>query len=150
LNRRQAVEVVWPYVVGIVSASIIALLSSRLRVPREIKEVFEYTASTAGVFAGFMLAAASILASIGDRPFIRQARRAGVYASLIGHLFTAMRWSIGVAVLSLPAILFDPQWRLPWYGVGIWVWAFVAFTALSASIRALRTFTKMMRYVSDD
>jgi len=29
-----------------------------------------------------MLAAASILASIGDRPFIRQARRAGVYASL--------------------------------------------------------------------
>ena len=91
--------------------------------------------------AGFMLAGAAILASIGDRPFIRQARRAGVYAALVHYLFVSMRWCVYTSALSIPAILFDPIWKLSWYPFAFGIWGFVALTALFASLRALRVYS---------
>lgn len=150
LTRTQAFEIVWPYASGAVSASIVFAAARWLAIPATIKDVFSATAGTAATIAGFMLAAAAILASIGDRPFIRQARRAGVYSQLIHYLFVSMRWGIYTAAFSVLGILFDPAWRLQWYSFAIALWGYLTFTALFSSIRALQMFTKVMRYVSED
>ncbi len=86
-----------------------------------MKDIFSASASAAGVFAGFMLAAAAILASIGDRPFIRRAKRAGVYTALIGFLFVAMRWSIATVALSISALILNPDWYLKWHAGAVGV-----------------------------
>jgi hypothetical protein len=126
------------------------IIAHKLAIPDRIKDVFGAVASAAATVAGFMLAAAAILASIGDRPFIRQAKRAGAYTALIHYLFVSMRWCIGSTSISILAMLFDAIWKLWWYPVGLGVWGFITFTALFASVRALQTFTKVMVYVSSD
>lgn len=133
-----------------VSAFVVWFCAYRFSIPEQIKDMFGSVIVIAATIAGFMLAAAAILASVGDRPFIRQARRAGVYGKLIHFLFVSIRWSIYAASISVPAILFDPIWKLRWYPIALGCWAFVTFTALFSSIRALQMFTKVMRYVSDD
>jgi len=150
LTKSQAAEIIWPYAFGVAGAVAVLLCARKFNIPAEIKDVFTAVTGTAATIAGFMLAAAAILASIGDRPFIRQARRAGVYAKLIHYLFVSMRWCIYTASVSIPAILFEPIWKLNWYPVALACWGFLTFTALFASLRALQMFTKVMRYVSDD
>ena len=150
LTKGQALQVVWPYALGVSAAIAVTALSRRLPTPREIKDVFIGVSATAGVVAGFMLTAASILTGLADRPFIRSAKRAGVYTSLVANLFSAMRWCIAATVVSLPALLFNPDWKLAWYPFALGVWSFISFTALGASVRALTTFTKLMNYVAED
>ena len=150
LTRGQAAEIVWPYALAAIGGLAVYFCAKKFSIPAQIKDVFAAVTGTAATIAGFMLAAAAILASIGDRPFIRQARRAGVYAKLIHFLFVSMRWSIYTAAVSIPAILFDPIWRFSWYPIALGAWGFVTLTALLSSIRALQMFTKVMRYVSDD
>jgi hypothetical protein len=73
-----------------------------------------------------------------------------VYANLIKDLFIAMRWCVAVTAISLPALLFNPEWKLSWYPVALWVWMFVAFTALGTSIRSLKSFIKLTSLLSLD
>lgn len=150
LSRRQAVEVAWPYTLGACGGVGIGLWASVSPATDSILTVFTATASALATFAGFMLAAAAILASIGDRPFIRQAKRAGVYSNLIHYLFVSMRWCIYGASISIPAVLYSPAWKLKWYPFALGIWGFVVLTSLFTSFRALRSFTKVMKYVSED
>ena len=144
LSKRQAIQIVWPYAVGLAAAVCSTAIAFGRPIPPEIKEVFITTAATAGLLAGFSLTAASILATIGDRPFLRSVKRAGVYRLLISNLFTSMRWCICLTIISIPALLFKPTWNVPWQVVALVFWLFVSFTAAGTSIRALRTFTKLM------
>lgn len=102
------------------------------------------------MIAGFVLAAAAIIASIGDRPFVRFAKRSGVYSRLVSRLFSLMRWCFASAVLFITAIAFKPEWRLEWYPYAIWIWGFTAFTALLSAVRVAKTFALFMKLIGDE
>ncbi len=61
-----------------------------------------------------------------------------------------MRWSIATVTLSISVLILNPDWYRQWHAIAVGVWAFVVFTALYSSLRALTTFAALMIYVAED
>ena len=101
-----------------------------------------------GVLAGFMFAAASILASLGDKPFMDVVKQQGVYERLIKRMFSGVRWCVATAVLSIIGILYEPRWNLPWYPVAVAAYVAVFGTAVAVNWRVLSTFSLLMRILA--
>ena len=147
-SRAKAWEESWPYVVGVAGATAYAILGRRVSLSPNLKDAFVAVASLAGIFAAFFLTSASILVTLGDSWFKRRSIESGVYLSLSGYMLTAMGWSIATAVIAVGGIFFDASWHLWWYSYALVGWAFVLGTTLGVSIRVLRIFSALMKYVA--
>jgi len=148
-SSGQFLDAVWPYLCGVAFGFVVFFVATHRAVPPEIKDAFAAVASAAGLIAGFTLTAASILVSIGDRPYVREAKRAGVYGRLVSNLFTSMRWCIACLAVSIPAMLFHPDWKMNWYPAGLAVWGLLCGVATgTSSLRSLSTFSLLLRFVA--
>lgn len=115
-----------------------------------LKDVFEAAANMAGIFAAFLLTSASILVTLKDSWFKRRAIESGVYVALIGYMLTAMGWSMVTAVATVAALVFDVTWNLWWYQYALACWIFIVVTTLGTSVRVLRIFTVLMKYIAQE
>lgn len=100
-----------------------------------------------------MLAAASILVTVKDREsswYVKRAREAGVYDSLIRYLLVAMAWCLSVSVISVAGLAYDPRWNLDWYPYAATVWVFLATAALGTTIRVIRLFLLLLRLIASE
>jgi hypothetical protein len=148
ISRAKAWEETWPYLVGVVAGAAYATFGRRVALSPNLKDAFIAVAGVSGTFAAFFIAAASILVTLGDSWFKRRAVESGVYLSLVGYLLTAMGWSLATAVFSITLIFFDASWRLWWYDYAFTGWAFLLGTTLGVSIRVLRIFGLLMKYIA--
>jgi len=148
ISRSKAREESWPYVVGCVAAAAYAIFGHRFPLSSGLRDVFSATANIAGIFAAFLLTSSSILVTLRDSWFKRRAIESGVYVTLIGYMLTAMGWSIATAVATIAALVFDATWHLWWYQYALVGWVFLIATTLGVSVRVLRIFTVLMKYIA--
>jgi hypothetical protein len=148
ISRSKAWEESWPYAIGVGAAVGYAFFSRRFPVSPNLKDVFSATANIAGIFAAFLLTSSSILVTLRDSWFKRRAIESGVYVSLIGYMLTAMGWSIAAAVATVCGLVFDAAWNLWWYPYALIFWVFLITTTLAVSVRVLRIFTVLMKYIA--
>jgi hypothetical protein len=148
ISRARAWEESWPYVSGLAVAGLYALIGYRIPLSPNLKDVFAAVVSMCGIFAAFFLTSASILVSLRDSWFKKRAVESGTYLALIGYMLTAMGWSIATAVATTAGLLFDGGWHLWWYRYALTAWAFLAATTFFVSVRVLRIFTVLMKYIA--
>lgn len=148
ISRARAWEESWPYLLGFGAAIVYGATGGGLRVSPNLLEVFSSVVSIAGLFAAFFLASASILVTLSDSWFKRRAIESGVYFALIGYMLTAMGWNIATAVFTTAAMFFDSAWHLWWYHYALTVWCFLLMTTLGVSLRVLRIFAVLMKYIA--
>lgn len=146
ISRAKAWEESWPYLFGLVAGGLYSV--SPLPLSPGLKDVFAATANTAGLFAAFFLTSAAILVTLKESWFKKRAVESGVYLVLIGYMLTAMGWSIATAVTATVGLLFDQAWKLWWYRGALAAWVFLVATTLGVSIRVLRIFTVLMKYIA--
>jgi hypothetical protein len=151
IARGKAAETAWPYLAGVIIALAHYWVWGRWHaIPSTLKETLSAVVSISGTVFGFMLAAASILVAIRSSWYLKRAKEAGLYASLIARLFGAMWWCLAVAVFSSVPLSYDPGWKLPWYPAALSFWLFCAITALGTTIRVIRIFSKLFRLISEE
>jgi hypothetical protein len=112
------------------------------------RDVLSATIGTGAAMAGFMLTAASILASMRESWYLQRAREAGVYASLIRYLLVAMSWCLAAAFVSGIGLAYRPEWKLSWYPQAVTAWIFLAICASGATVRVIRIFALLLRLIS--
>jgi hypothetical protein len=154
MTRGKAVEKVWPYIVAII-ALIVYLFYWQPTHPLQpnLRDVLTPMVSFGASLAGFMLAAASILITVRDREsswYVKRAKEAGVYASLIRYLLVAMTWCLTTSVMSVAGLAYDPRWNLWWYPYATTLWLFTATVALGTTVRVIRIFTLLIRLVASE
>jgi hypothetical protein len=138
----------WHILFGVVIGAFVYYGSHRVAISPNTKDALDVAGSLMGVLAGFMFAAASILASIGDKPFMDIVQRQGVYERLINRMFSGVRWCVATAVLSIIGILYDPSWDLWWYPLAVTAYSAVFATAVAVNWRVLSTFALLMRILA--
>lgn len=148
ISRAKAWEESWPYVVGFAAGAVYAVFGRRMPLSPNLKDAFVAVAGVAGTFAAFFIASASILVTLADSWFKRRAVESGVYLSLIGYLLTAMGWNLATAVISIALVFFEAAWHLWWYDFAFTGWAFLLGTTLGVSVRVLRIFAVLMKYMA--
>lgn len=148
IRRDKAWEESWPYVIGVVAAIAYAIGGRRILLSPNLKEALAAIAGVAGLFAAFFLTSASILVTLKDSWFTRRAIESGVYVALVGYMLTAMGWSLATAVITIIGIFFDVAWHLWWYRIALIGWTFLVATTLGVSIRVLRIFAVLMKYMA--
>lgn len=82
----------------------------------------------------------AILVAASNRWIVSRAKELPVFGQLVRYILAATKWCLAVAVLSAVALIFDPNWHLPWYPVGIAGWTFLAIGAVTAFVRVLLVF----------
>lgn len=148
VSRAKAWQESWPYLMGAVVAATYSALGHKLPLSPNLKDAFSAIAGVAGTFAAFFLASASILVTLRDSWFKRRSVESGVYLTLIGYMLTAMGWSLATAIIAIVGIFFDAAWHLWWYKYALAGLAFLLGTTLGVSIRVLRIFVVLMKYVA--
>lgn len=150
ISRAKAWEESWPYFGGAAAAAGYALFGRRLSLSPNLKDALVAVASLAGIFAAFFLTSASILVTLRDTWFKKRSLESGVYLSLVGYMLTAMGWSIATATITIVGLFFDAAWHLWWYQYALVGWTFLLGTTLGVSIRVLKIFATLMKYISRD
>jgi hypothetical protein len=139
----------WPYVVAFIAALLMWKYGKDSITPN-VKDLLSTTGGIGASIAGFLLTAASILVTIRGSWFLKRAKQAGVYESLVRNLIVAVCWALAIAVLSAVGLLFDPRWNLSWYGIASAIWCFGAVSAVGTTIRVIRTFSKLLTLISGE
>jgi len=97
ISRGLAIERIAPYLMGIAAVVVYGVFGRQQEISPNIKDIFASTVSIAGAGAGFMLAAASILATISNSWFLKRAKEAGVFTRLVQYLLVAMGWCLATS-----------------------------------------------------
>jgi hypothetical protein len=147
-SRAKAWEESWPYVISLVAPLAYAILGHKNSFSPNLKDALIAVAGLAGILAAFFLTSASILVTLQDSWFKKRAVESGVYLALVGYLLTAMGWSLATAVITIAGILFDATWHLWWYRYALIGWVYLISTTLCVSIRVLRIFGALMKYMA--
>jgi hypothetical protein len=148
ISRSKAWEETWPYCLGLVVGVVYGTYGRRIPLSPNLKDGFIAVAGLAGLFAAFFLTSASILVSLKDSWLKRRTIESGAYFSLVGYLLTAMGWSLATAIVTIGAIFLDGAARLWWYHYALTAWACLLSVTLGVSIRVLRIFSVLMKYIA--
>lgn len=81
---------------------------------------------------------------------MRQAKATRLYSRLVHYLFTAVKWSLVVGLVSGAGLYFDVAWQLPWYRYAAGAWIFVAVASICTLFRAITIFILLMKYVAEE
>jgi hypothetical protein len=149
LTESRAFQKIWPYCGSLVVAYLVWRYARHL-LTSNFREALSSTVAMGASLSGFLLAAVSILVTIRGSWYLKRAKQAGVYESIVHNLIVAVSWCLTIAILSTVGLLFDPRWNLPWYGVALSIWTFVAVTAIGTTIRVVRTFSKFLKLIATE
>jgi hypothetical protein len=151
MSRGKALEKIWPCTLAVVVAAAYCWIwAPGHPIAATFRDIFSAVSRASSSLFGFLLAAASILVGIKGSWYKLRSKEAGVYSSLVRHLFAAMWWCLVTTVISIIGLSYDPNWKLPWYRYGVSLWLFCAVAALGSTIRAIHIFAKLLVLIADE
>jgi ABC-type amino acid transport system permease subunit len=134
-----------------VLSAVSALVAARRSpIPETFRAVLPSAVTVAAIGLGFLMTANSILVAASSRWIVSRARETPALRQLVRYMIAAMKWCLFSAVASVSALLFDPNWNLPWYPFGIAAWAFISAGALAALFRVLTVFSQVLLGLAED
>lgn len=146
-SRPLLIERFGPVVAGGVVACLYWFLPDlkNQRIAESFHDILGATLGLAGIGAGFLATAQSIIISFEDKPIIRSLKKTPYYQLIVSYLQSAIRFSCLLAVYSSAGLLIDL--KEPWNQAraayfAAWLWLTV--TSMLAYWRIMRTYRSIL------
>jgi hypothetical protein len=138
-------ERLYPFGAGALASTLYLLYLRQHQIPESFNGVFGAVIGLAGIAAGFLATAKSIVIALDDKPMLRKLKKTPYYRLIVRDLRAAITYSCLLAVYSTAALLVDLKepWTL-WRAILFASWLWLTVTTVLAYWRVMRVYNAIL------